>query len=175
MRKIKLYIAASIDGYIAGNDGDLDWLTEYPINSETNYGYDDFYQSVDTVIMGGRTYRDILNMDVMWPYKDRITYVITHNPADSKGNIHFISDNIIEAISQLQKEEGEDIWLVGGGKLITMLLNQEMIDEMTITTIPIILGSGVPLFPSTLKESQWNLTGSNTYSNGVIQTVYKPK
>lgn len=172
MRKIKLYIAASIDGYIAGNDGDLDWLTEYPINSETNYGYDDFYKSVDTVIMGGRTYRDILNMDVVWPYKDKITYVITHNPIESKGNIRFISDNIIETILQLQKDEGKDIWLVGGGKLITILLNQEMIDEMIITTIPVIIGSGVSLFPPTPKESQWELANSESYKNGVIQTTY---
>lgn len=173
MRKIKLYIAASIDGYIAGNDGDLDWLMKYPITSEINYGYDDFYQSVDTVIVGGQTYRDILNMDFIWPYKDKTTYVITHNPADSKENIHFISDNIIETISRLQKDEGKDIWLVGGGILVTMLLNQDMIDEMIITTIPVILGNGVPLFPATPKESQWNLTGSNTYSNGVIQTIYR--
>ena len=172
MKKIKLYIACSIDGYIARTDGDLDWLMEYPINSETNYGYDDFYQSVDTVIMGGRTYRDILNMDVIWPYKDKTTYVITHCPAESKENIHFISDNIIETILQLQKDEGKDIWLVGGGKLITILLNENLIDEMIITTIPVILGDGIPLFPDNPRESKWKLVGSKSYKNGVIQITY---
>ena len=89
MKKIKLYIAASIDGYIARNDGDLDWLMKYPINLDTNYGYDDFYKSIDTVIMGGQSYRDILNMDVLWPYKDKETYVITHNPMGVKKKRSF--------------------------------------------------------------------------------------
>jgi len=173
MKKIKLYIATSIDGYIARNDGDLDWLMKYPINSETNYGYDSFYESVDTVIMGGQTYRDILSMDVLWPYKDKATYVITHNPAVSKDNVHFITEDIIKAIHRLREEEGKDIWLVGGGKLVTMLLNDEIIDEMIITVVPVILGSGIPLFPNNPKESQWSIKEYETYPNGAYQITYE--
>lgn len=173
MRKIKLYIAASIDGYIARIDGDLDWLMEYPINPETNYGYNDFYESVDTVIMGGQTYRDILNMDFVWPYKDKTTYVIIRNPMGIKENICYITENVIEKISNLRNEKGKDIWLVGGGKLITMLLNQNMIDEMIITTIPVILGQGIRLFPDNPKESQWKAHYSTNYRNGVAQITYK--
>lgn len=173
MKKIKLYIAASIDGYIARSDGDLDWLTKYPINSETNYGYDDFYKSVDTVIMGGQTYRDILSMDFIWPYKDKTTYVITRNPMETKENIHFITENIIEEISKLREENGKDIWLAGGGQLITMLLVSDLVDEMIITTIPVILGNGIALFPKQPKESQWELQSSISYTNGVVQAKYK--
>lgn len=173
MKKIKLYIAASIDGYIARNDGDLDWLTEYPINTETNYGYDAFYESIDTVLMGRRTYHDILNMDVLWPYKDKETYVITRNPMNEKQNIHFITENVIENISRLREQNGKDIWLVGGGKLITILLNENMVDEMIITTIPVILGSGMPLFPDNPKESKWKLENNESYKNGVTQVTYK--
>lgn len=173
MRKIKLYIAASIDGYIARIDGDLDWLMEYPINPETNYGYDNFYESVDTVIMGGQTYRDILNMDFVWPYKDKTTYVITSNLMEIKENIYYITENVIKKISNLRNEKGKDIWLVGGGKLITMLLNQNMVDEMTITTIPVILGNGIPLFPDSPRESKWKLKGCMNYKNGVVQVTYK--
>ncbi|MDL2213701.1 dihydrofolate reductase family protein [Bacteroides sp. OttesenSCG-928-D19] len=172
MKKIKLYIAASIDGYIARSDGDLDWLTKYPINSNTNYGYDDFYKSVDIVIMGGQTYRDILNMDFVWPYKDKMTYVITRNPMETKENVHLITENIIEEISKLREENGKDIWLVGGGQLITMLLNQDMVDEMAITTIPVLLGNGIPLFSSSLKELKWKLQESVSYDNGVLKTTY---
>lgn len=172
MKKIKLYIAASIDGYIARSDGDLDWLMKYPINSETNYGYDDFYKSIDTVIMGGQTYRDILNMDFVWPYKDKTAYVITHNQVKTKENVHSITDNIIEGISKLREEKGKDIWLVGGGELTAMLLKQDMVDEMIITTIPVILGNGIPLFPEQPKESKWELQDSMSYKNGVIQTTY---
>lgn len=173
MKKIKLYIAASIDGYIARSDGDLDWLTKYPINPETNYGYDDFYKSIDTVIMGGQTYRDILNMDFVWPYKDKTTYVVTRNSMGTKENIHFITKSIIEEISKLRKENGKDIWLVGGGQLITMLLASDLVDEMIITTIPVILGNGIALFPEQPKESQWELQSNISYKNGVVQAKYK--
>lgn len=172
MKKIKLYIAASIDGYIARTDGNLDWLMKYPINSETNYGYDSFYESVDTVIMGGRTYRDVLNMDSVWPYKNKTTYVVTRNPMEAKENIHFITENIIEHITKLREERGRDIWLVGGGEIISMLLEHELIDEMIITTIPVLLGNGIPLFPDNPKESQWNLKNCKSYTNGVVQTEY---
>jgi dihydrofolate reductase len=173
MREIKLYIATSIDGYIVRQDGDLDWLMKYPINSETNYGYDSFYKSVDTVIMGGQTYRDILSMDVLWPYKDKIAYVITRNPMSEKENIRFITENVVESIAELWKEEGKNIWLVGGSKLVTMLLNQDMIDEMIITIIPVILGSGILLFPDNPKESGWSIKENETYKNGVFQITYK--
>lgn len=172
MKIIKLYIAASIDGYIARNDGDLDWLTKYPINPDTNYGYDDFYKSIDTVIMGGQTYRDILNMDFVWPYKDKTAYVITRNSMGVKENIHFITENIVEEISKLREEKGKDIWLVGGGELTAMLLKQDMVDEMIITIIPILLGNGIPLFPNSLKELAWELQESMSYDNGVLKTTY---
>ena len=175
MKKIKLYIAASIDGYIAESDGSLDWLMKYPINSETNYGYDDFFKSIDTAIMGGRTYRDILNMDVIWPYKDKTTYVLTRNLQKSKGDIHFISENIIETIIDLQHKKGTDIWLVGGGATVSLLLNHELIDEMIITTIPVILGNGIALFPPLIKESEWEVLSSQKYDNGVSQIHYKIK
>lgn len=173
MKKIKLYIAASIDGYIARIDGDLDWLMEYPINSETNYGYDNFYKSIDTVIMGGQTYRDILNMDFVWPYKDKTTYVVTRNSMGTKENVHFATENIIETISELRNQEGKDIWLVGGGELLSMLLTADLVDEMIITTIPVILGSGISLFPNSPKESKWELKSSESYKNGVVQVTYK--
>lgn len=173
MRKIKLYIAASIDGYIADIDGGLDWLSAYPITTELNYGYDEFFNSIDCVIMGGRTYRDILNMDVIYPYKDKISYIITRNKMNnSKESIHFLSDNIIEAISEIKKQKGKDIWLVGGGEIIAMLLNNDLIDEMIITIIPMMLGAGIPLFPNTTKESAWKLHNTHSYTNNVLQVEY---
>lgn len=172
MKKIKLYIAASLDGYIARHDGDLDWLMEFPNPSKEDYGYKKFFTSVDTVIMGGRTCRDILCMDVIWPYKDKATYIITRNPVMERENVNFITENIIETISQLREEGGKDIWLVGGGELTTMLLNQDLVDEMIITYIPVILGNGISLFPNNPKESKWNLQRSEVYENGAIQIKY---
>lgn len=175
MRKIKLYIATSIDGYIAYSDGGLDWLSEYPITPEYNYGYNDFYESIDSVIMGGKSYRDILNMDVIYPYKDKTSYIITRNTNSKTAieNIQFFSENIIEIISSLKKQQGKDIWLVGGGEIISMLLDQGLVDEMIITYIPKILGDGIPLFPKMKNESKWKLLNSKAYDNGVLTIAYQ--
>ena len=98
--------------------------------------------------MGGRTYRDILGMDVIWPYKTKTSYIFTHNSIKTNENIQFIAGDIIEKIFQLREENGKDIWLVGGGEIISILLNHDLVDEMIITIIPVILGNGVPLFPN---------------------------
>lgn len=174
MRKIKLYIAASIDGYIARSNGDLDWLMKYPINPETNYGYDDFYKSIDTVIMGGHTYDSILSMDVQWPYKDKESYIVTRRSLQivPDGTIKQISEDIINKIIELKKKPEKDIWLVGGGELISLLMNNSLIDEMIITHIPVILGSGISLFTDIRKESEWKAISSNVFDNGVTQTIY---
>lgn len=175
MKKIKLYIATSIDGYIARNDGDLDWLTEYPNPEKTDYEYLSFFNSIDTVIMGGRTFRDILCMDVVWPYKDKTTYVISRNSYIQKDSIQFISQNIVETVSQLRETEGKDIWLVGGGEVISMMLNHDLIDEMIITIIPIILGNGIVLFSEISKESEWEIATFQKYTNGITQVHYTKK
>jgi len=172
MKKIKLYIASSIDGYIAEPDGGLDWLLAYPITAELNYGYDEFFNSVDTVIMGGKTYRDILNMDVVYPYKEKTSYIITRNKIVEKDNIYAITENVIDKISALRENCKKDIWLVGGGELINMLLNHDLIDEMIITQLPVIIGNGIPLFPGISKQSEWKTVHCEKYENGVIQTIY---
>lgn len=175
MKKIKLYIAASLDGYIALPDGDLDWLTEFPNPSKSDYGYKDFLKTVDSVVMGGKTYRDILCMDVIWPYKEQATYVVTQHPINARENVKFITENLIDTISQLRNENGKDIWLVGGGRLISMLLNADLVDEMQLFYIPVMLGNGIRLFPEKYKESQWNLVESKTYDNGVLEVKYQRK
>ena len=175
MKKIKLYIAASLDGYIARPDGELDWLLKYPMPTGTEYGYKDLMDSIDVVIMGGRTYREMLCMDIVWPYKDKKTYVVSRNSMETEENIEFITENIIEKISELQDEEGKDIWLVGGGELITMFFNEGLIDELQICYIPIILGAGIPLFPNNPKESNWELIGNTTYDSGIIKIDYQIK
>lgn len=116
---------------------------------------------------GWLNYRDILNMDVIYPYRDKYHIIITRNKMkNSKENIHFISDNIIETLSDIKKQKGKDIWLVGGGEIISILLDNDLIDEMIITLIPIILGLGIPLFPNTAKESTWKL--HNTHSTVIM-------
>lgn len=172
MKKIILYIAASLDGRIAEPDGGLEWLTGFPNPEKTDYGYNDLLASVDTVIMGGKTYRELQNMDVIWPYPNQHTYVVSHHEWSAEENVSFITENMIERIKTLLDETGKDIWLVGGGELIAMLLEAGLVDEMRIIFIPVILGKGIPLFPEQPVESKWTLTSCKAYENGILQVDY---
>ncbi|MDH6357017.1 dihydrofolate reductase family protein [Parabacteroides sp. PF5-9] len=173
MKKIILYIAASLDQRIAEPGGELDWLTGFSNPEKADYGYKELSASVDTVIMGGRTYREILNMDVIWPYSEQTAYVVSHHEWEAKGNIRFITENIIETISELRNQDGKDIWLVGGGKLVSMLLAADLIDEMQICYVPLILGNGILLFPGQDKGSKWKITGTNVYNSGMLKVDYQ--
>lgn len=172
MKKIKLYIAASIDGCTARMDGDLDWMEGFSYPEKTDYGYQAFFESADTVIMDESFYLNIISLDVIWPYKDKPVYVVSSMPMNAKDNLHFITDDIIENIDKLREEEGKDIWLACGGKLLTMLLNHDMVDEMIINRFPVILGFGTPLLPDNSKESRWSVKNSVSYQNGISQTTY---
>lgn len=172
MRKIKLYIAASIDGYIAGPTGDMDWLMDFPITSKDNYGYDEFRPTVDTVIMGGRTYREIITMPIIWPYENMETYIVTHIPMDNNKGFHYITEDIVDTVARLKEDNGKDIWLVGGGELTAMLMNAGLIDEMIITCIPATLGNGIRLFQDCSKEHTWTLKEVKTFANNTHQVTY---
>jgi len=173
MKKIILHIAASLDQRIAEPDGSLEWLNEFPNPEKTDYGYKDLLASADTLIMGGRTYREFLNMDIIWPYPGQMTYVVSHHNWDEKENVKFITENITETISDLRNQEGKNILLVGGGELVSMLLAADLIDEMHITYIPVILGKGIPLFPEQSKESKWELIKSQSYNSSALILEYK--
>lgn len=173
MKKIILCIMASLDQRIAESDGSLEWLTGFPNNTEkTDYGHKKLLSTVDTVLMGGRTYRELSNMDAMGAYDDKAVYVVSRNDWSEKGNIKFITENVIERILDLRNQPGKDIWLFGGGELISMLLAADLVDEMQIAYIPIILGQGIPLFPDNPKESRWELRHSMCYGNGVVKISY---
>ena len=173
MKKIILYIAASIDQRIAEPDGSIEWLQEFPINEKMNYGYKEFISSIDTIIMGGRTWRELSNMDAMGAYNDKMIYVVSHHNWGEKDNIKFITENVFEYITTLRNEPGGNIWLFGGGELISMLLAANLIDEMRITYIPVILGKGIPLFPEQPRESKWLISYNKVYANSTLTTIYQ--
>lgn len=173
MKKIILYIAASLDGRIAEPDGGIEWLSGFPITEEMNYGYTEFMASIDTIVMGGRSWQELSNMDAMGAYANKVIYVVSHHNWGEKENLTFVTENVIERITALRNEPGKDIWLFGGGELVSMLLAADLVDEMQIAYIPVILGQGIPLFPKQPKESKWELTGSVTYDSGVLAVKYQ--
>lgn len=174
MRKIKLYIAVSLDGYIATSDGGVEWLNQFHFSENEDYGYKELYQSIDTVLMGGRTYRDIIGFGCEWPYKDKATNIVSRNEVNltPTENVHFITDHIISNVGKLKELDGKDIWLVGGGELVTMLINADLIDEMQLCYLPIVLGQGISLFPNKPKETIWKLINSKSFDSGAILISY---
>lgn len=167
----------SIDGYIATLDGGVEWLNEIPNPNKEDSGYNALLDSVDTVLMGGRTYHEIIGFGVPWPYKHKQTYVIAHNDTNVTPNeqVEFITEDIYLRISALKEMEGKDIWLVGGGILTTMLLNRDLIDEMQIAIVPTILGEGLPLFPNKSITSKWTLEENKSFSMGLVLLTYTKK
>jgi dihydrofolate reductase len=128
MGKLRLYIAASLDGYIAGPNGEIDWLDA---GGDLDYGYTDFYASIDTTLMGNSTYQLTLSVPE-FPYPDKTNYVFTRKarPPDTE-HARFVSGDIGGFVRSLKEEPGGDIWLVGGGQVNTVMLNEGLIDEVS--------------------------------------------
>ena len=168
MRKIILFIAVSLDGYIAKADGGLDWLF-----SDRDYGYTPFLESIDTTLMGYETYEKVLGFGE-FPYPDKVNYVFSINHKGEKSPyVEFIGGDIASFAKGLREMPGKDIWLVGGGKINTVMLNAGLIDEMIISVHPVVLGSGIPLFANNPKERNFVLEDSESFSSGLVQLKYR--
>lgn len=176
-RKVILYIAVTLDGYIAGPNGELDWLHALENPSKTDFGYHAFYDSLDTVILGRKTYSEILGFDVAWPYTDCQTLVVSRSKTleITTENTQLVGEEIFEQLPAWKKQPGKNLWLCGGGELITAFLNHGMVDEMILTHIPILLGEGIPLFPGKGKETRFDLVGNETYNNQVVNLHYRKR
>jgi dihydrofolate reductase len=147
MRKIKLYIAASLNGRIATRDGRVDWLENLPAPEGHDYGYQEFYQSVDTTLQGYGTYQQILDWGIEFPYKDKKNFVlVTRSGGVNNGHVEFIREDPAGFVRDLKRSEGGDIWLVGGGRTNTLLLNEGLIDELILFLMPVLLPGGIEVF-----------------------------
>lgn len=175
MSKIKLYIATSLDGFIARPNGSLDWLFALPNPDQIDHDYSAFISNVSTTIMGRATYQEVIGFSVAWPYQEIHSYVISNNPEVkiSSPATSLYNGNIVDLINDLKQKSNKDIWLIGGGQLITYFLNHDLVDSMTLSMIPTIIGEGIPLFPNKPKESKWTLIESKTFSTGVVNLTYE--
>lgn len=173
VRKIILYIATSLNGKIARLDGSVDWLEAIPNPDQDDHGYLEFYNSIDTTIQGYNTYDQIVGWGIEFPYKGKKNYVLTRkqDPGESEY-VEFVTENHLKFIKQLKKQEGKDIWLIGGGKINTMLFNERLIDEIRVFIIPVVLPDGIELFTNTPVEEQLELISTKTYSTGAVEVVY---
>lgn len=170
MRKIILYIASSLDGYIARENGDVDWLPK--IDSFEDYGYADFLKSVDTVMMGRKTYDQLLNFDE-YPYSDKKCYVFSKDYSKFDKKAEYVNKNIECFTGNIKHQPGSYIWLVGGSEIIDIFIKADLIDEFMIFVIPNILGKGIPLFRESNPELKLKLTKSIPFPSGIVQLNYE--
>ena len=170
-RKVILYIAMSLDGFIAKPDGDIGFLDQVELEGE-DYGYSEFINTVDTVILGRKTYDKILSMGVEFPYGDRQVFVITRNPRPDSGKTIFFSGNLADLVLSLKSQFGKNIYCDGGGETISQLLQENLIDEMTISVIPVLLGDGIRLFGQGFPEQKLQLVSSKSFEKGLVQLNY---
>jgi dihydrofolate reductase len=171
-RKTILFIAASLDGYIATLDEDLSFLSIVESEGE-DYGYSQFMNNVDTVIMGRKTYDWIMKEVCEYPHPDKDSYIITRTPRQDAGRIRFYTGSLKELISMLKLIPGKNIFIDGGAEVIDVLLKENLIDEFVISIIPILLGDGIRLFKDGRPELRLSLMHSECYGTGLVQLHYK--
>ena len=175
MRKAVLYIAMSLDGYIADRNGGVGWLSGH--GTEENPGsYDAFAESVDTVIMGWNTYEQIVAelSPESWVYEGMQSYVVTHRKQAGKDGILFTDESPVSLIERLKQEDAKDIWLCGGASLAQQAIAAGLIDMYRISVIPSILGGGIRLFGETEQERLLHLKDVQIY-DGITELIYEKR
>jgi dihydrofolate reductase len=174
--KISAFIAISLDGFIARPDGSIDWLTDpdYEIPDQ-DFGYQTFMASVDALVMGRKTFEKVLTFDE-WPYADTPVVVLSHRPLTVpdalSGQVDFMAGSPAEVVSDLNKRGFQHVYL-DGGQTIQGFLRDKLVDELTITQIPILLGVGLPLFGETGHDIRLEHVYTTAYPNGFVQSTYK--
>lgn len=168
--KVILYIAQSLNGHIARKDGSLDWLPQFSQDGE-DYGYKKMYDEITTVVMGNTTYKQIQTFG-SFPYPNKKCFVFSKSQKGNDKHVSFTNQTIKQF---LQKNTNETIWLVGGSKLIESFIKENAIDEYIITTIPIIIKDGIPLFKNVIKDCSLQLKSQSAFKSGLVQTTYIKK
>lgn len=178
------FLAQSLDGYLADPDGGLEWLTGFQgppdrdKDAETPLGaYDVFYEGVGAVALGSATYEFLLEHSPdTWAYEGKPTWVFTSRdlPNDYDPDIRFVSGPVEPFHEQMVAAAGDrNVYLVGGGALASQFVEAGLLDELIVTIVPVVIGSGLPTFASRLDEGHMLLTGTRAFANGMVELTYR--
>ena len=171
----KVFIAASIDGYIADKAGNLDWLQSIPNPEGIDMGFKDFMQSVDALVMGRGTFETVCSFDMEWPYEIPVfvlSRTLTDIPEKAQGKAEIVKGNIQDVLKKIHAKGYLKLY-IDGGITIQRFLKEDLIDELIITSIPILLGGGVPLFSELKNKQEFTLIKSEVFLNEIVQSHYK--
>jgi dihydrofolate reductase len=172
-RKVIVHIGTSADGYIARSDGDLEWLTSRPA-PKGFYGMDAFVKSIDTKVLGRKTYEESVRMGAKFDSKSPHIVFSRHSPpADVPAGVEFVNDAIGPFVSRLREQPGKDIWLMGGGEIIASFLDEQAIDEFVISVAPVFIGEGIPLIARRHRHVLLELLSSERFEDGLVQLHYR--
>jgi dihydrofolate reductase len=172
-RKVIVHIGASADGYIARPDGDLEWLTSRPAPPGF-YGMNEFTKSIDTKLLGRKTYEASLRLGARFDSSKTKTIVFSRHapPAGAPSGVEFATGAIVSFISRLRDRPGKNIWLMGGGDLIASFLDEDAIDEFVVSVVPVFIGDGIPLIARRHRHTQLELRSVERFEDGVVQLHY---
>ena len=179
MAKTRYYAAATLDGYIADENDGIDWLQSYdegfegsaePVGDAMN----SFMEEIGSLLMGSATYEFILNHGSSWPYEDKPTWVLTSRELETMegADVRFHDGEVRDVVRDALEAAGErDLGVVGGGSVASQLEQAGLLDELQVTVVPVILGSGKPLF-ATPPRKPMKLLGTRAFSNGMTELTY---
>ena len=172
-RKVIVHLAMSADGYIARPDGDLEWLTSRPA-PKGFYGMDAFMKSVDTKVLGRKTYEVSLQLGAKFDSGGGTIVFSRHAPpANAPKGVKFVSEPIGPFVSRLREQPGKDIWLMGGGDIIASFLDERAIDEFVVSVVPVFIGDGIPLIARRHRQAPLELLSSESFDDGLVQLRYR--
>jgi dihydrofolate reductase len=167
MRNVVHCVAMSLDAYIAGPGGEVDWLF-----MDQDYGMTEFFSSVDTALIGRKTFEFMLGQGAR-SYPGLANFVFSRTlPADDHPEVNLVSENAAAVVAQLRAGPGKDIWLVGGGELFRSLLDADLVDELILAVHPIVLGRGIPLLPGSERPTHLDFKGAQPYETGLVTLHY---
>ena len=168
MRRICYSVAMSLDGYVAGPNGEADWIIMDP---EIDFG--ELFSRFDTILMGRRTFEATQAMGggVAMPGVTSVVVSRTLRPQDHPG-VTIIGDKVEDAVAQMRAAPGKDIWLFGGGILFRSLLAARLVDAVEVAVIPVLLGGGIPLLPAPAERAKLKLTSHKIYKTGIVALTY---
>ena len=172
-RNVIVHIGASADGYIARPDGDLEWLTSRPA-PRGYYGMDTFVRSIDTKVLGRKSYEASVRLGAKFDSKTRY-FVFSRRapPTDAPPGVEFVTGEIGPFVARLREHPGKHIWLMGGGDVIASFLDAGAIDEFVISVVPVFIGDGIPLIAPRHRNVPLELQSSERFEDGVVQLHYR--
>lgn len=174
MNKNIVYIATSLDGYISDKNGGIDWLNSIPNPDNIDMGFSDFMNSIDALVMGRNTFEMVCSFDIEWPYSKPV-FILSNSlksiPEKFQNHAELVKGELKEIVKSLNKRGFNKLY-IDGGKTVQSFLKEDLIDEMIITTIPVLLGGGSPLFGELDSPMQFGHVKTEVFLNAIVQNTY---